>query len=268
MRTRNSPRRRAPNAFTLIELLVVVAIIALLIAILLPSLAKAREKARRLTCGTNLRAITQAWLTYCNQNNDTFPHVGNGELDQDWLWWQADRIDQIGLHGVGPYLGISKGSYKVLLCPTDDPTTHKNPAYLFSFSANWAFTCDPPHPGLISSTPEQKQYSKVSKVKNLEAILLYEESASTLDDSNGTPWHNGAGMLHYINLASGRHDSAHMKVTPDGMQDQVCPNSNALSDVSFIDGHVEFVPRKFTHSRLHNVGDMSDFAGSPDPTWN
>lgn len=263
-RNRRHPAPR--KAFTLIELLVVVAIIALLIAILLPSLGKAREKARRLTCGTNLRAITQAQLTYVNQNNDTFPNISNAAPDgADALWWEAGRRDQIGLNGIGPYLGLSKGSYKVLLCPTDDPTRHKNPDYPFSFSFNWAFSCTP-HTAFAANN-EQKLYRKLTQVKNLEAILVYEESESTIDDHIGTPWHNGAGYLRYINLASGRHDSAHMKTSPDTMNNQVCPNSNALSSVSFIDGHVEFVPRKFTHARAHNVGNLSDFSGSPDPTF-
>jgi prepilin-type N-terminal cleavage/methylation domain-containing protein/prepilin-type processing-associated H-X9-DG protein len=55
---------RRKSGFTLIELLVVIAIIAILAAILFPVFAAAREKARSISCISNLKQIGVACMTY------------------------------------------------------------------------------------------------------------------------------------------------------------------------------------------------------------
>ena len=79
------------KGFTLVELLVVIAIIALLMGILMPALARVRNIAMRMSCGTNLSALGKAILIYAGDYDDEFPRSGYGTNStlfksiEDWI---------------------------------------------------------------------------------------------------------------------------------------------------------------------------------------
>jgi prepilin-type N-terminal cleavage/methylation domain-containing protein/prepilin-type processing-associated H-X9-DG protein len=72
------------KGFTLIELLVVIAIIAILAAILFPVFAQAREKARTVSCLSQMKQMGTALQMYAQDYEETLPRVWTCCPARDW----------------------------------------------------------------------------------------------------------------------------------------------------------------------------------------
>jgi len=99
------------RGFTLIELLVVIAIIAILAAILFPVFAQMKDRARRVTCTSNLRQLFLGFRLYADDYDGIMPSLGGNlsiNINNGWLGGPYPKA-------IWPYVK----NQEVFRCPSD-----------------------------------------------------------------------------------------------------------------------------------------------------
>jgi prepilin-type N-terminal cleavage/methylation domain-containing protein len=263
------------KGFTLVELLVVIAIIALLMGILMPALARVRQLAFRMTCGTNLSGIGKAMLLYSNDYEDELPRAGGRNTTWGAVanWMAPSRFQAYGLaaDGSGGTATISSCFYllvkyaevtpKSFICKGDagttefklsDPSLTPAPAAGFELIDAWDFG-----PAAISYKSCSYSYHIPF---GLYALTVSSEPSFAVAADRNPFLESPAGTARDIGLFIPDLPAAGYNGTSEQAKQGNCNSHQGDGqNVMFLDTHVTFEKRAFC-----SIEDDNIYLVSPD----
>jgi prepilin-type N-terminal cleavage/methylation domain-containing protein len=219
----NSRQTIRSRGFTLIELLTVLATIAILAALLLPILSKAKMKAQRTTCLSNLRQLSVAWLMYADDNHgslvESYP-VNNPEV---WVQGDMTKVNEAGnadLIQAGKLFAYNS-SVPIYHCPADPGVNIDGQLVrtLRSYSMNCFMGARDPRLGPIPSTGDDFVlfYAKDSDIPRPDQLwVLLEEDERSINDGFFVTDPTGKIWMDFPAMSSHRHNYSYVLDFADG----------------------------------------------------
>jgi prepilin-type N-terminal cleavage/methylation domain-containing protein/prepilin-type processing-associated H-X9-DG protein len=254
------------KGFTLVELLVVIAIIALLLSILMPSLNKAREQARRIVCGSNVKQMALADQIYSQESNDWHVPALNGLSTDNPIWFQNSLYIKIMAMKGKRNSEVSQG-YKAntlpkeYKCPSDRRTiankelyTEGNIVWGTSYGMNESSIRPQPPNGwyyYLGSTPGVCHALRVAQVVNPSAKFWM------LDAQWFVVYRDAANYLFYWDKYGDRMGSY--------AWDAPSYRHSEGANVSYYDGHAAYLPKKQIFKNAN--GKMKDMQAMNNVMW-
>jgi prepilin-type N-terminal cleavage/methylation domain-containing protein/prepilin-type processing-associated H-X9-DG protein len=156
-----SIRRFSRVGFTLVELLVVITIIGILVALLLPAVQAAREAARQMQCGNNMKQLGMAVHSAnaakgmlpplgassqadkitkgaysCNVKGATVHYFLFPYIDQNNLFDQGMQDGYVKLASLTSVVGIATQPIRTFLCPSDPTGAYEKGMAIATFGGS------------------------------------------------------------------------------------------------------------------------------------
>ena len=267
----NSKSNKNSTAFTRTEVLVILAVLGMFALLTLPALANGRQKSKTLTCLSNLKQLSLAWVLFANDHNDTLSGNFHGGLAQNpsandprspwavgWLDWTTSQHNTNTIYltdsrysKLASYFEREKAVYK---CPEDN--------YLSTTQRQWGWTgrvrsyaCDlAVGPGNAPEGPfDSLYYDQVQKLSGFlkpgprDSFVFIEEHPDSINDPGLFPPHPAA----WVDLPASFHGGA--------------------CNLTFADGHVEMRQWQSTNTvvpvRVSTFSTIAVPSTDPDIVW-